>query len=108
MDPEIAAQVTFVGVSREEGLELAKNFGAHSLVSYTNPLTYAGYKDVHVTWILPLQDIVVPVEVQQKSIDTIEKESGKKVQVFKLETGHAVFIPDPKMGVEVIKKVVGL
>jgi hypothetical protein len=49
----------------EEGIALAKKLTKHSSVSFGNELTYAGYKDVPVSWFFCEDDKCITPEVQQ-------------------------------------------
>ena len=107
VDLKLAAYGNFNGVPEEEGIKLARHFGQHCMDTFATPLVYPGYKDVPVSWIMAEQDLFVPVALQQRAIETIEKESGNKVSVYKLNCGHGIFLPDPNPAAEVILEVLG-
>lgn len=65
-----------------------KKFPKHSAVSFTNPLTYPGYKEVPVSYLFCELDQCIPPEVQQQGIDIIEKASGSKVHITKVKADH--------------------
>ncbi|RWA14622.1 hypothetical protein EKO27_g489 [Xylaria grammica] len=72
----------------EEGLRRHAQFAMHSGVSFTNPLTYPGYKDVPVSYFLCEDDLVVFPEIQREEIEMIEAETGRKVDVTSVKAGH--------------------
>lgn len=76
-------------LSEDEGARLASGLSYHSSTSFTNPLTYAGYKDVAVSYLLCEKDIIIPPESQTDMIELVERESGNKVDVTKVQAGHA-------------------
>lgn len=77
---------------------MGKHFGG----CMVNPLTYAGYKDVAVSWFFAGKDLVIPPQEQQKFIDEIEKSwvgterEGKKVDVTKLDCDHFPLVLEDK------------
>ncbi|KAF2967418.1 hypothetical protein GQX73_g6173 [Xylaria multiplex] len=87
-DNEYSASICFSDLSREEGLYWHRQFSLHSAVSFTNTLTYPGYKDVPVSYLLCEDDLVIPAEIQRNEIDMIEKEAGSKVDVTSIKAGH--------------------
>lgn len=60
----------------------------HSAASFASPLTYAGYKDVPVSYLLCEEDRSIPASVQKAGIEIIERESGRPVDVTSVKTGH--------------------
>lgn len=75
-------------VSEEEGRRVTQQLAYHSSTSFTNPLTYAGYKDVAVSYLLCEKDIAIPHESQTDMIELVERESGSKVDVVRINAGH--------------------
>ncbi|CAG8970987.1 hypothetical protein HYALB_00007655 [Hymenoscyphus albidus] len=69
-------------------VELIAKFTCHSAVSFSNELTYAGYKDIPTSYLLCEIDATIPVERQKRAIENIEKLSGKKVAVTSINAGH--------------------
>ena len=74
---------------QEEGEKYAAKLTKHSAASFGSPLTYAGYKDVPVSYLLCEDDIVVTPAIQRAGIDMIERETGKRVQVTSVKADHA-------------------
>lgn len=62
---------------------------AHSAASFGDPLTYAGYKDVPVSYLLCEEDLVIPEGNQSRMINLIEQEGSRKVDVTRIPAGHA-------------------
>ncbi|KAJ0116601.1 hypothetical protein J7T55_009751 [Diaporthe amygdali] len=88
-DPIQAASLTIGEELPEEGQRLASSLAYHSSTSFTNPLTYAGYKDVAASYLFCEKDILIPPESQTDMIELIERESGNKVDVMRVQAGHA-------------------
>lgn len=62
----------------------------HSAISFTSPLTYAGYKDVDsIAYILCTRDKCLVPEFQQQMIEKA-KSGGKPVKVYELAADHCV------------------
>ncbi|KAI1102857.1 alpha/beta-hydrolase [Jackrogersella minutella] len=84
-----AALLTFSDVvDQTERVALVEKFQVHSSVSFANELTHAGYKDVPVSYLFCEIDQCVLPRLQKDGIDTIEKESGNKVDVTYVNAGH--------------------
>lgn len=88
VDFERAASIVCQQLPQAEGVAFMKSFPKHSAISFGDPLTYAGYKDVPVAWLLCEEDRCIIPSVQQNSIDLIEKVSGNKVEVTKAAFDH--------------------
>lgn len=77
------------GLPQEEGELWAGKMTAHSAFSFGDALTYAGYKDVPVSYLVCEEDLLIPAVSQTRMIDLIEQESSRKVDVTKIPAGHA-------------------
>ncbi|OTA60424.1 alpha/beta-hydrolase [Hypoxylon sp. EC38] len=82
-----------------------EKFQVHSPVSFSNELTHAGYKDVPVSYLFCEEDRCVTPQIQKDAIDIIEKESGRKVDVTSIKTGHCPSITAPEKVVDWIVHV---
>src|SRR5687767_14873503 len=88
-DIEGLIRVTFSDVQpRELAQKWADRIERHSSAAFASNLTYAGYKDVPVSWLFLEEDRQISPAVQQKGIDLIERESGAKVDVTSVNAGH--------------------
>lgn len=88
-DPVAAASVLLQHVTPEEGAAIVKGWAKHSAPSFSNPLTYAGYKDIPASYLICEEDLAGPPEIIQiPRIDMIEQVGGRKVDVASLKTGH--------------------
>ena len=94
-DVEGAARQTFSDLPLDEGVSWVKKMSIHSAPSFQGKLTYAGYKTIPVSFIFCEHDLVLSPEFQRRVIETIEKESGSKVDVHTLETGHCPNVSAP-------------
>lgn len=82
-----------------------KKFPQHSAVSFAGPLTHAGYKDIPVSYLFCEEDLIIPPAYQRAGIDLVERESGNKVDVTYVKSGH---IPNNTKPQEVINWFVHL
>lgn len=65
-----------------------EKFPKHSAISFSNELTHAGYKDMPVSCLVCEEDLCIPVDVQDREIEMIERESGMKVDVTRIRADH--------------------
>lgn len=77
------------GLPQADGEAWAGKMTAHSAASFGDALTYAGYKDVPVSYLICEEDPVIPAGSQSRMIGLVEQESGRKVDVTRLPAGHA-------------------
>jgi len=105
LDPELHADVTFTDLPHEDGVAWTLKMDEHSALSFTTSLSYAGYKDLPVSYLLCERDKAVPPEIQQSIIDMIEAESGKKVDVHKVQADHCPWISAPDEVIWVIREI---
>lgn len=103
--PESTAAICFSSIPLEESTAWVKKFAKHSAVSFENPLTYAGYENIPCSYLLCEQDLCIPARVQKEGIETIERESGRKVDVTSINADH---VPNWTSPQEMIDWVVGL
>lgn len=87
--PEENAKIVFYDIPEEQAIEWGREMDLHSSTSYAGPLTYPAWNDVAVSYFFCENDTIIPPQAQQGGIDLIEKESGQKVDVHRLNAGHA-------------------
>ncbi|KAH7310607.1 Alpha/beta hydrolase fold-1 [Stachybotrys elegans] len=92
--PGVAA-MSFSSMPPEEGQLWAGRLARHSAASFANPLTYAGFKDVPVSYLLCENDLAIPPIVQQSIIDMIERETGRSVDVTSIDADHVAPLSSP-------------
>ncbi len=93
---EESARLTFSDLPLEEGIEWVKKMPLHSAPSFQGKLTYPGYRYVPVSWIFCENDLILPPDFQRQCIEMIEKESGNKVDVHSIKTGHVPITSAPE------------
>jgi len=86
--PAATAAIILQHLPLEEGEAWIKRFPKHSAVSFAGELTYAGYKDVPVSYLYCEEDLCIPPEIQRAEIEMMEKESGNKVNVTSIKSDH--------------------
>jgi hypothetical protein len=99
-------ETCFNDVPYEQALVWAKRFGQHSTSSFAGKLTYPGYNEVPVSYMFCEQDLCVIPKAQQASIDTIEKSSGRKVDVYRYALGHIPYFSGVESVVDAVNKAV--
>ncbi|OJZ83229.1 hypothetical protein ASPFODRAFT_210058 [Aspergillus luchuensis CBS 106.47] len=107
VDTAAFAATAFSDMPFDEGKTWARQFTHHSAASLANTLTYAGYKNVPVAYLLCTDDLVISPDVQQKMIDTVASESGREADVTRISTGHVPVASAPELVVDWILKIVG-
>lgn len=88
-DMGVVASTTFSNIPLGEGEYWAKKLVKHSAVSFSTPLTYAGYKDVPVSYFIAEGDRSITSEYQRSRVELIERVSGNKVDVTTSGADHA-------------------
>ncbi|KAI1384589.1 alpha/beta-hydrolase [Hypoxylon trugodes] len=97
VDPSAVADSVFSDIpDRAERIVCVNKFEVHSAVSFTNELTHAGYKDAPVSYLLCEEDETILPKFQRLGIDTIERESGNKVDVTSIKAGHCPTVTKPQ------------
>ncbi|KAI0883619.1 alpha/beta-hydrolase [Annulohypoxylon maeteangense] len=92
-----AALITLSDYSDKAAREaLVEQFQCHSSVSFTNELTYAGYKDVPVSYLFCEEDSCVIPQTQRDGIEVVEKESGNRVDITYVKAGHCPSVTTPQ------------
>jgi hypothetical protein len=83
------------------------NMTTHATPSFKQSLTYAGYKDVAVNYILCEDDKIIPAPYQEAMIGTIQKAKGseKDVEVHRINSDHVPNVSHPEELLEIIKKI---
>ncbi|KAM0411149.1 hypothetical protein ACHAPD_010976 [Fusarium lateritium] len=90
----------------EEALKLAKELSQHSTAAYKGQLTYAGYKDVKVHYIICEQDKLVVPEYQFGMVELLKGMTNGRVGVHKIQSGHTPNLTQPDTLTEMIKPIV--
>ncbi|KAM0195690.1 hypothetical protein ACHAPI_006242 [Fusarium lateritium] len=90
----------------DEALELAKQMPEHSTSSFKEPLTYAGYNDVEVHYIVCEQDKIIPPMFQRGMIEGVKMSAGRDVKVHSLDSGHVPVISQPDNVSKIVKRII--
>lgn len=101
-----AAPIVFSDLPVAEAVALMETMPPHSATCFGNELTYAGYKDIPVSYLVCEGDLCIPVEAQRLGIEVIERVSGKKVDVTSIQAGHVPPITQPQLVIDWIMSVV--
>ncbi|KAI0971519.1 Alpha/beta hydrolase fold-1 [Xylaria arbuscula] len=80
--------ILYSDVPAEVGEAGFANFTRQSSASFATPLTYAGYCDVPVSYLVCEDDLIIPRHLQEAGIAMIEQHSGHKVHVTSVKAGH--------------------
>ncbi|KAI1811924.1 Alpha/beta hydrolase fold-1 [Poronia punctata] len=99
------AEIVFSDLPLEEGKYWARKLVKQSAASYASNLTYAGYKDVPVSYLIAEQDRSIKPATQKSQIEMIERVSGNKVDVSSVQSGHALPISHPQQVTDWILRV---
>lgn len=104
--PRETARICLNHLSLDEGEFWIKKFPKHSAISFINELTHPGYKDVPISYLVCEEDLCIPVDVQDREIEMIERESGKKVDVTRIKADHCCNITSTQATVDWMVSVV--
>lgn len=97
--------MSFTNLPKDEGELWAAKLVKHSSMSFRDPLTYAGFKDVPVSYLLCEDDRAISPQCQRAGIEMIEKESGNKVDVTSIRGDHVAPLSSQN---EVVDWIVGV
>ena len=107
LEPKGSARVTFNDLPLEVGEELAAKMPGHSTPSFMGKLTSTSHYDIPITFVLCTKDEVIPPAHQRKMIDDAERDSGRKINVVELDSGHAPPVSRPDDIVQILRKAAG-
>lgn len=107
-DPVANSKLTFAGIPEKEALEWANKMSVHTVASYDSPLSYAGYSDVDVSYIVCTEDVIIPLAAQEGMIEFLKTAMGKSVDVHRVKAGHAPHLSEPTLMLDAIRKTAGL
>jgi hypothetical protein len=103
-DPGPLIETCFNDMPYDESLIWTKRFGQHSAPSFGGKLTYQGFKDVPISYMFCERDQCILPKTQQGIIDMIERESGRKVDVYRYPLGHIPYFSKVESVVEAVNK----
>lgn len=106
LEPTGNVPVTFSDLPYEEGLKHFEDMADHSTASFKEKLTYAGYNDVEVHYIVTEEDKVVPAEYQTGMIELIKTSSGREPSVHQIKSGHTPNVSQPGPLADIVKGIV--
>jgi hypothetical protein len=98
--------LTFSDLPEAEAVKLAQGMGTHSKRSFEEPLTYAGYNDVEVHYILCTKDKIIAPEHQEAMVAIVEQSSGRKVKVHRIESDHVPNVSHAEELLGILKEIV--
>ncbi|KAK6207357.1 hypothetical protein LQW54_007184 [Pestalotiopsis sp. IQ-011] len=88
------ARLCFTSLPRGKGEHWAARLTRHSYPSFTTPMTYQGFKDVPVSYLFCERDLTVPPGIQQAGIDMVERVTGARVDVTRVNCDHVAPFSD--------------
>ena len=97
----------FSSLPLEEGKNWSEKLVKHSAASFASTLTYGGYKDVPVSYLVAEGDLSIAPATQRSQIDMIERVSGNEVDVWSINSDHAPSISQPQYVIDFIVGVAG-
>ncbi|RGP73106.1 hypothetical protein FLONG3_6421 [Fusarium longipes] len=89
----------------EEALKLAKELPQQSTASYRDQLTYPGYKDVEVHYIVCERDELVLPEYQSGMVELLKGMTSGQVGVHRIQSGHTPNLTHPGSVTKIIKHI---
>lgn len=105
-DPAVTAGIVCQKLTPEAGEAIVRKNAKHSAQSFGNELTYAGYKDIPVSYLLCEEDLAGPPAFQREMIAMIEQFSGRKVDVTSIQADHCPHLSHEEETVAWVSKVV--
>ncbi|OTB00613.1 hypothetical protein M426DRAFT_65562 [Hypoxylon sp. CI-4A] len=98
----LTAEVVFSDLPLEEGKYWGKKLVKQSAASFASKLTYEGYKDVPISYLVAENDQSIASATQKSQIEMIERVSGNKVDVSSVNSGHVPCISQPQHVIDFI------
>ncbi|KAL0939887.1 prolyl aminopeptidase protein [Colletotrichum truncatum] len=105
--PEGTASLTFSDLPPGQALEAAKQMSEHSTPSFKEKLTYPGYNDVEVHYIVCEEDRLVLPEHQLAMVEFLKGSTGRDINVHKLQSGHAPVASQPENLAKIVAEICG-
>jgi pimeloyl-ACP methyl ester carboxylesterase len=106
VDPMVNAQLTFADLPPGKALSFAKELSKQSVPSYSEKLTYAGYKDVACHYIICENDKVISPKFQRRMIELLKSSVDRPVEVHTLNSGHVPMITRPDELAKIVKEII--
>ncbi|KAG9236742.1 hypothetical protein BJ875DRAFT_503149 [Amylocarpus encephaloides] len=104
--PDLTAAIAFSDLLPSEGEDFVRKFVQHSAPSFAGELTHPGYKDIPASWLFCARDKCIPARNQQEAIGLIERVSGRRVDVTRIEADHVPNASQPQLVIDWIVDVV--
>jgi len=89
----------------EEALRLAEQLPQHSTASYKEALTYPGYQDAEVHYIICEEDQLVFTEYQYGMMELLKGMTNGEVGVHKIKSGHTPNLTQPDTVSGIVKRI---
>ena len=105
LNPEFSGPLTFSDLPDAEAIEAAKQMSDHSALSFQEKLSYPGYNDVDVHYILCEKDKIIAPDHQQAMIGMIEQSSGRAPTVHKMSSDHCPVVTHAEELVTILKGI---
>lgn len=102
-----AAAAVFSSLPQSEAEKWMSLLPQHSAASFSNELTYAGWKHVPVSYLVCEDDKVLSPGSQRSWIELIERESENKVDVRSLKADHGPVVSATEEVVDWFVSLVG-
>jgi pimeloyl-ACP methyl ester carboxylesterase len=107
MKPIPSAHTLFTNLPQDQGLHWVAEMPGHSCISFDNPATYEAFRDIPMTYMICEEDLIIPAEVQREMVEMVERETGRKVDVYSYPVGHVPNITAWKDVVTTIRAAAG-
>ncbi|KAI5868240.1 alpha/beta-hydrolase [Durotheca rogersii] len=106
IDPVANAPQTFSDLPEEESLKWGRMLSQQSIASFQEKLSYPGYNDVEVHYIVCEDDKIMPPPYQHAMIETVKKSSGREPVLHISKSGHVPVISQPDSTAKILKHVI--
>jgi hypothetical protein len=107
MKPIPSAHSLFTNLPQDQGLHWVAEMPGHSRISFDNPATYEAFRDIPMTYMICEEDLIIPAAIQREMVEMVERETGRKVDVYSYPVGHVPNITAWKDVVTTIRAAAG-
>ncbi|KAK7044421.1 AB hydrolase-1 domain-containing protein [Favolaschia claudopus] len=108
-DPALIAAVGFSHLPTEEALAHGSKLLNHVAASFEQPITYAPYKDIPISFLICEDEKLIVPELQKKMIAAMESDmpEGKTVDRHPVQADHGIHLSQPKAMAAVVRRSLG-
>lgn len=107
LDLDAMGPTCFSDLPQQDAVKYARKMSEHSTPSFHQKLSYGGYSDVDVHYIVCEADKIIPPPGQLAMVDLLKNVTGKEPGVHKINSDHCPTHSHPDELLKILKDIVG-